>query len=192
MATNSDTLPEADFDLDGWIDGTQGITGTARIYQRGDLLAELDNLERRIEIAKGVSVQDRGADDDTPETLRAQWDELAQQIVNSSITVHIQDRTIGRRQQIVERLKREDKVTDTATINLYLLADAIIKVETADGRTKTFADGFPPEKLRQIRDRCGDNVLTAAWATYERVISKEPDVSGPTSRRYSSSRGGLM
>lgn len=191
MANDNGKLPDAEFDLDSWIDGTTGITGTARIYQRGDLLAELDNLERRIEVAKGVPASERGADDDSPDTLRARWEEIAEQLVVSSITVYIQDRTEGHRQAIRDRLKK-DKVADQDTISLHVLADAIIRVEAADGRTKEFPDGFPPEKLRKIRDQGGDNVLTNAWATFQRVIRQEPDVSGPTSRRSSSRSAGRM
>lgn len=191
MANDNGQLPDAEFDLDAWIDGTTGITGTARIYQRGDLLAELDNLERRIEVAKGVPASQRGADDDSPDTLRAQWDTVAEELLSSSITVYIQDRTEGHRQAIRDRLKK-DKVSDPDTASLHVLADAIVKVETADGRIREFPDGFPPEKLRQIRDRGGDNALTAAWATFQRVIQQEPDVSGPTSRRSSSRSVGRM
>lgn len=186
-----DTTPVAEFDLDAWINGTTGVTGTARIVQRGDLLAEMDNLERRIEIAKGVPASERGADDDSPDTLRAQWEQVAEQVVASSIIAYIQDRTEGRRQGIRDRLKK-DKVTDADTIGLHVLADAIVKVASPDGLAREFPDGFPPEKLRAIRDRGGDSVLVAAWATFSRVTSQEPDVSSPTSRRSYSRTNGRM
>lgn len=187
----SDNGLQADFDLDDWISGTTGITGTAPIYQRGDLLAELDNLERRIEIAKAIPDSQRGAEDDSPKTLQAQWEQTAEELVSSSILAYIQDRTEGRRQAIRDRLKK-DKVDDQDTIGLHILADAIVKVETRDGRVKEFPDGFPPEKLRAIRDRGGDNALTAAWSTFRKVVSQEPDVSAPLSRRSSSRSVGRM
>jgi len=182
--------PAPDWDLDGWISGTTGITGSARIYQRGNLLAELDELERRIELARGVPAAQRGTGDDSPETLQARWDDVAQELVDSSILVIIQDRTEGRRQEIRDRLKRQK--VDQDTIALHVLADAIVRVETPDGRRREFPDGFPPEKLREIRDRGGDNVLTAGWATFTKVIRKEPDVSAPLSRRSSSRQVGTM
>lgn len=181
----------ADWDLDGWISGTTGITHSARVYQKGHLLAKLDELERRLELAKGVPDSQRGTDDDSPKTLQAQWEQVAEELLSSSILVYIQDRTEGRRQEIRERLNKQ-KVDSHDTITLHVLADAIVKVETPDGRTREFPDGFPVEKLREIRDRGGDNVLTASWATFRKVISEEPDVSAPLSRRSSSRRAGSM
>lgn len=187
---NGSGTPAPDWDLDGWISGTTGITGSARIYQRGHLLAELDELERRIELAKAASASQRGSGDDSPASLQARWEELAQELVDSSVLAVIQDRTEGRRQEIRDRLKKQK--VDNDTITLHVLADAIIRIETPDGAKREFPDGFPPEKLREIRDRGGDNVLTAAWATFTKVIRQEPDVSAPLSRRSSSRRAGSM
>lgn len=184
-----------DFDLDGWIDGTCGMTRTARIYQRGDLFARLDELEGELEVSKKVRKEDRGVDDRAPEQVQSELDELAETLLATAITVHIQDRTNERRRGIGERLKKQglkvEDSDDNETISLHLLADAIIRVESADGKTRAFPDGFPVEKLRALKDRLGDSALIDAWNAFHKVTGEAPSVAAPLSRTSSSNRGGI-
>jgi len=184
------------FDLDAWIDGTCGMTRTAKIYQRGDLFAQMDQLERELAVAKKIPKEDRGVEDRAPEQVQAELDQITEQIGRSAITVHIQDRTDERRRQIREGLKKnglkpETKEEDNDTLLLHVLADAIIRVEGADGKSKELPDGFPVEKLRALRDRLGDSALIEVWQTFHKVTSEAPNVAAPLSRPSSSNRGGI-
>lgn len=182
----------ADFDLDAWIDGTTGITGVARLIQRGDLLARLDELERELEIVKRIPDDDRGVVDRTREQVEADIEAVYEQLHDSMLLLHIQDRTEGRRRAVRDRLKAK-KVTDVDTVNLHILADAIVKVETPDGRAVPLPpDGFPPEKLREIRDRLGDSALLDAWRVFGEVTSQAPAVRAPLSRARSLRTAGTM
>jgi hypothetical protein len=185
----------ADFDLDAWIDGTCGLTRTARIYQRGDLLAVLSKLEDEIEVAKKVPKDDRGVDDKSPEQLQQEWDAAAEEMMQSSMIVHVQDRTTERRQGIAEGLKKKglklDKQEDMDTINLHLLADAIVKIESHDGKVRDMPGGFPVEKLRNLKERLGDAAIIDAWNAFTKVTQEAPTVAAPLSRRFSSGRGGI-
>ena len=80
-------IAPATFDLDAWIDGTCGLTHLAVIYQKGDLLAELDRLQRKIDAAKTVSDKDRGVTDGGVDELITQYEEIAEQWVVSPATV---------------------------------------------------------------------------------------------------------
>src|SRR5690606_19621234 len=136
----------ADFDLDQWIDGGGAVTRPARIVQRGGLFAEADRLEHALDVAERLSGGDPGVED-----LQAQLDAVWQQIWQSTLVVHLQDRTVERRRQLRDRLKKRG-VSDE-DIALHLVADAIVRVETTDGREVPLPEGgFPAAKLRQIRE----------------------------------------
>lgn len=189
----------ATFDLDAWIDGTCGITTTAKIYQRGDLLPEIERLQRELEIAKEIPKDQRGVTDVGPDAIEERYAEVAQQWADSAITVYIQDRTEERRRNIrntvLKPLKldpEKDKVPVDVqdTIILNWIADAIVKVEQG-GAVKDLPDGFPVNKLRALRDRLGDSGLVEVRDAFFRVISDAPSVAAPLSRTSSSDRGGI-
>lgn len=186
-----------DFDLDGWIDGTCGLVRTARIYQKGNLFARYDELDQELTVAKKISKQDRGLNDRAPDQIQAELNAVAEELMGSAITVHIQDRTAERRRKIDAELKKKglrpkDSDDDSETIGLHLLADAIVKVVSADGKVRNYPDGFPAEKLRAIKGRLGDAALLDAWNAYNRVTMEAPTVAAPLSHRSSSNLGGVM
>lgn len=179
----------ADFDLDAWIDGTTGITGMARIVQRGDLLARRDQLQAELEVTKKIPAHERGMDDRGPEAVAAELDQVYEQIWDSMLWVHVQDRTEDRRKQLWQRLKKQG--VDDTDIGLHVVADAIVKVETADGKIVPLGDdGFPPAKLRKIRERCGDAALIDLMRVFREVTASAPAVQAPLSRGSSSSKSG--
>lgn len=189
------SLPDA-LDLDGWIDGTCGLTHTATIYQRGDLLATIDQLEAELAKAEKVPKEQRGVADRTPEVIRGEWEQVAEQLSTSAMVVHVQDRTEARRRDIANRLKKdgldpEHNRDDEETVLLHQLADAIIKIELPGGKVTDLPEGFPPNKLRAIKDRLGDAGLYDALAAFRKVVSEAPTVAAPLSRRNSYGRSGV-
>lgn len=186
----ADEPKRADFDLDAWIDGTTGITRAARILQRGDLLARRDQLEAELEAAKKVPARDRGVDDRTPQQIEADIEDCYEQIWGSMLWVHVQDRTNARRSKLVEDL-REQGIEDPMTIGYHLWADAIVKVEAADGREVPLGpDGFGAERLRRIVAAAGDTAVAELSRAYQEVTSQAPTVRAPLSRGSSATSGG--
>lgn len=199
-----DTASVSDeLDLDAWIDGTCGLTRTAKIYQRGDLIAAIDQLEKEREVALRVEKElpkgDRSATDRGSAQIQREIDDLSAEVLKSALIVHVQDRTEERRVKIRRRLLKDMKLSDdesipfedTETINLHIIADAIVKIETPDGKTKQLPDGLPPNKLREMIQRLGDAALGELWSAYRRVTMEAPHVSAPLSRRNSSEPGGV-
>lgn len=184
-----------ELDLDKWIDGTCGLTKSAKIYQRGDLITKIDQIEQELEIARKVPADQRGINDKTPDALKREWEQAAEELMRSALIVHVQDRTEERRRRIREGLTKKGldpaKQEDSDTIVLHLIADAIVTVEV-DGKTRSLEpEGFPPEKLRAIRDKIGDSGLMDVRDTFFKVVSEAPTVSAPLSRSSSSNRGGI-
>jgi hypothetical protein len=182
----------SDLDLDAWIDGTTGITGTARIVQRGDLLDDRQRLEDELRLAKKVRPEDRGIDYRGPEQIQNELDNVNRQIYDSMLVVTMQDRTAQHRQQIRDQAAKDLKLDPTnlieyrQTLLLVEIADSIIKVETADGREFPLSGGFGWERLKKLLDRSGDASLMELVTRYQEMVSTAPAVQAPLSRISSS------
>lgn len=193
-----------ELDLDKWIDGTCGMTRTAKVFQRLDVYAKIEQLREELaveeQVAKELPKGERGLTDRTAEHIRQEIDELSVVVMDSALTFHVQDRTEMHRETIriaqAKALKidpnkiHEASPEDRQTISLHVLADAIVRVER-DGKGQDFPDGFPVNKLRTIIERQGDAAMQDVWNAYYKVTSEAPQVSAPLSRRSSSGHGGI-
>lgn len=187
MSDEEPTL--ADFDLDAWIDGTTGITGVARILQRGDLLAKRDRLAAELETTRKVGAKDRGVEDRSPKQIEDELDQCYQDLWDSMLWVHVQDRTADRRSRLAKEM--DEAGADNETIGFALIADAIVKAETAAGRQVPLSEGgFGGARLRAIRDRAGDAALIELNRVYQEVTASAPAVQAPLSHAPSSTTGG--
>jgi hypothetical protein len=191
---NLHALPDS-FDLDSWIDGTCKVTLTAKVYQRGDLITEIDRIQQELETVRKIPKDQRSAADKTPETLADEWERLATIVAKTAMTFYVEDRTEERRRKIRNRLVKDNNLDpanqdDQETIILHWMADAVTKVEV-DGVTTEFPDGFPVNKLREIKNRVGDSGLMNLRDAYFQVINEAPTVAAPLSQGSSSNRGGI-
>jgi hypothetical protein len=187
----------ADFDLDAWIDGATGITTTARIVQRGDLLAKRTRLEEELKITRRIAPDDRGLDDRTPEQVQADLDRVNRELFESMLVVTMQDRTEDHRKALRKRLIGEldldlkDNPDDYETLSMHVVAESIIRVETADGREIPLGPGgFGGQRLAAIQEKCGNAATIELYQRYKEMTSTAPAVQAPLSRGSSSTRGG--
>lgn len=195
---NDQPALSADFDLDSWIDGTCGITATAKIVQRGDLISERARLEDELRVTTKVKAEDRGLQDRTPETVQAQLDQVNRDLYESMLLVTIEDRTSDHRMKVREKAaededlnKNEDAVRYNTVTLLAEIADSIIKAETPDGREIALGpDGFGWARLEKIRERCGEAALLELVDRYREMTSTAPAVQAPFSPSSSSARSG--
>ena len=79
-----------DFDVDAWLDGLSRPQRSVRVYQRGDIMAQLDDLAAQIEHAESVDDGERGLVDASPASLRAQYAQLAEEMKAASLLVTVQ------------------------------------------------------------------------------------------------------
>jgi hypothetical protein len=190
----------SDLDLDAWIDGTTGITATARIVQKGDLLDDRQRLEDELRLARKVRAEDRGIDYRGAEQIQTELDAVNQRIYESMLVVTMEDRTADHRRKLLKEAAAElglDEKADPAgyrmTLTLVEIADSIIKVETVDGREIPLGpNGFGWERLEKIRERCGESSLMELADRYREMTSSAPAVQAPLSRSSSSTRGGAI
>lgn len=192
-----------DLDLDAWIDGTTGITTTARIVQRGDLLDDRQRLEDELRLAKKIRPDDRGLDYRGPEQIQAELDNVNRQIYESMLVVTLQDRTSQHRKEIRAKATQQleamgvDPKTDLGrysdALALAEIADAIVKVETAGGKEFPLGpEGFGWQRLQKLLDKSGEASILELAGRYREMTSSAPAVQAPLSRSSSSTRGGAI
>lgn len=184
----------SDLDLDAWIDGTTGITATARIVQKGDLLDDRQRLEDELRLVRKVRPEDRGLEYRGAEQIQAELDNVNRQIWESALVVTMQDRTQQHRNTIRAKAVKELQLDVKAdperfyTVqNLVEIADSIIKVETTSGREIPMGpSGFGWERLERILNQSGEAALMELFGRYKEMTSSAPAVQAPLSRSSSS------
>lgn len=137
----ADATPELDpasFDLDAWIGGVTGTVRAVTLYQKSNLVAEIETLQRELRIAESMSAEDRGMNDPTPDGIRRQIEQVAREFESSTIVVKVEGRSDEARERIAKRLKKQG-VTDEETVLLHQMADAIVEPK-----------GITPEWLRKL------------------------------------------
>ncbi|TYP82075.1 hypothetical protein [Blastococcus xanthinilyticus] len=125
----SDATPELDpdtFDLNAWIGGVTGTVRAVTLYQRSDLLAVIDGLQRELRLAELVADEDRGMNDASPDGIRQRIEETAREFEASGLVFKVEGRSDESRERIAKRLKKQN-VTDAETVVLHQLADAVVE-----------------------------------------------------------------
>lgn len=174
---SADETPEVDaatFDLNAWIAGVQPTVRSVTLYQRADLLAEVDELERRIKVAEraqaGAGPEDEDELDggDDVESLRARLTEVLQQWSSSAVTFRVQGRTDEWREQKKKELIRQG-IKDETEITLRQVAASIVSPA-----------GVTYEHLAHLNEVAQAQVkmLVVAWSM---ANHQPPTVSVPSS-----------
>lgn len=131
-ATPDTPLDPAAFDLGTWIAGVTATVRSCTLYQRPDLLADIDELERRLTIA-GKTAKARGPegedtlDDhgDDVDTISAQLTNALHEFAASAVTFRVQGRTDEWRDAAEKRLKKQG-IRDETEIILRQLAESVV------------------------------------------------------------------
>lgn len=144
------------FDLDDWIDGVTRPTETVRLYRKAHLNDRLKELERRIDLARRVPVEERGITDDSPESLLDEWQQVAQELSESALPVKVQALTEPEIDAAKKAAKRDHKDDDTAYF-VYVVAAG------------TVSPRFTPQQLAKVRERAGDAQIGEMFATIVRL-----------------------
>lgn len=175
--TTDDTpdLDPATFDLDAWIGGVTGTVRAVTLYQRSDLLGQIDELQRELRIAEQVSSEDRGMNDPTPDGIRQRIEQAAREFEASGAVFKVEGRSDESRERIAKRLKKQG-VTDEETVVIHQLADAIVEPK-----------GVGPEFLRKLGER-SEPQLRMLMVAMGRANFEPPKVDVPFSSASSADR----
>lgn len=123
MTTETET-PES-FDLAAWLTDAKLPERSATVYQRGDLVGAITDLERRIMHEKQDDEPGLGGS----ESVR-RYRSLVAEFEASALTVYVQAMSADRQKQIVEGLGKDASKND---VGAATVAAAVVAVQTVDG-----------------------------------------------------------
>ena len=108
-------------DVDAWIDGAKRTHRAVTVYQRADLIADLDSLTRQISIAESAK------DADTVAALTAEWEQVAAQFSASGLEIRVRGLS-GAEMASITAQSKLDKV-DALESAARMSAAAIVEPE---------------------------------------------------------------
>lgn len=164
--------------FDAWIDGAAPITHRVTLYQRGDLVADIDALDEQIKAAEAAGDTERGMGEGTPETLRLKRSELLEQWAASAVHVSVRPPTVKRSDEMRKKAQKSERLDDEQAA-MYVLAASIVRLETADGDVLDLPDGLGLDRLNRLIESVGEAQAQALSRTYFQALTQVPDL-GPT------------
>lgn len=182
-----DLPPPGDFDVDAWFSGVRATERSVNITQRGDLLADIEQTERQLQLAEADDAAEYGIEDsgaNSKEALNARLDDLYRQYRDSAVTFRVQGRSTDWLTEVEKEIKngaetrgmnKEDK---TATVTRHQVARSIVQPE-----------GVTAEHLAHLEQVNGAQYRALVGKFFE-ACSVAPTVSAPTSPSSSARRGG--
>lgn len=176
-----ENLSPETFDFDEWFADANLPEESADIYTRADVISELRDLERRIELADAV--EDAGektvSEKSASAQLRDQYEQLAETFTSSKITVYLRALTGTKRQEILEvhnaaQKKDKNKETD-AEFMFRLLSESIVGLKRAGGERKSMRLG--QADVRRLYLQVGDAQIQVLRNAYLNASNAVPEVS---------------
>lgn len=136
------------FDLDAWLSGASRPQRSVRIFQRGDMLAELDELGREIELAEAVGDAERSLTDASPTTLRQKYAELSEEFAASCLDVRVQGHDQDETKEIMgERFAQ----SDIPAVERDLIFDALVYPKMTREQYDRFVGAIGPAQFEAIK-----------------------------------------
>lgn len=142
------TTPQT-FDVDAWLDGLSRPQRSVRVYQRGDLMARLDDLAAQIEHADASDSAERSiADGASADALRMQYAELAAEMESASLTVTIQGHDVDEKAGILNGLKD----ASNRERGRALVFDGLVSPTMSREQFDRFMDGIGPAQQDRVAE----------------------------------------
>ena len=149
------TTPQT-FDMDAWLSGLSRPQRSVRVYQRGDIMARLDDLAAQIEHAEMGDIGERGLADASPESLRAQYAELAEEMQAASLLVTVQGHDADEKAAIL----KEGEGSTARERGRALVFDALVSPSMSREQFDRFMDGIGPAQQDRVAEAytraCGE------------------------------------
>lgn len=171
-------LKPATFDVEGWLTDAALPEESATVYKRPDVVAELTELKRRIEIESRAKEIEQTAGSKRAGMLEKEYEKLLHTFSDSALTVYVRalspDEMKILRTAHEERTKGMDSNTANAEYGFDLLAAAITAVKPAGGeRVKA---RFTPAKVKAMEEAIGGTQMTTILAARQQAQNGLPVV----------------
>lgn len=163
-----------DFDLDAWLTDAKRPERSVTVYKRADLIADLDDLERRIENANRIPDDERSLADDT-QALEDEYLAKAAEFHASALTLRVQGLTEEEMTAINAEAKKNKETN--AQIGRRLVSAALVSPKIS------------VEGLEKLSKAIGDAQMNLLVSAYQLATMKAPVVTVPFSLKSSGQDG---
>jgi hypothetical protein len=150
-----------DFDFDAWLDGAERPERAVTVYQKANLIADLDVLAERINNAEQDDEVDGPSMGGGVGKLRGEYAALAQQFHDSALTIRVQ----GRGDDEKRELAQANKSVSGTDLAYVILADAVTSPRAT------------PEQLRRLEKNIGAAQFGLILAAFKNASESIPSVS---------------
>ena len=177
-------LPEG-FDLNAWFSGIRKTIRSCNVYARGDLLADIEDTERRLQLVEADDADEYSmADAGSKDALNARLDAMYKELLASGVTFRIEARS-------PDWIKAKEKEVTTSSESHGLSKDDKARLSTMHQLADAIIEpaGVTVEHLQMLESESFPQ-YAKLFSTYNQACSQAPVVSAPTSPSSSASRRG--
>ena len=152
----------AAFDVEGWLQDAKLPEESATVYKRADVVAELSDLKRRIELEARAAGAEYTAADPALTPLEQEYEALLKTFAASGLTVYVRALT---EQELRDLRSASEAATEGKTpdeqnehFGYEILAKSITAVKAAGAPRQSVV--FTPDKVRALKDAIGTAQMT--------------------------------
>jgi len=180
----------AAFDVEGWLQDAHLPEESATVYKRPDVVAELTDLKRRIELESrdvSIAAAERTSSEAALSLLEQEYLGLLETFSKSALTVYVRAltgdelRTI--RTEVEARTKDDAPDVGNTEFGYAILAAAIVAVKPAGGERTPVT--FTPDKVKALKNAIGETQVTQILEARQTAQNALPVVDADFLRRRS-------
>ena len=182
----------AEFDIEAWLQDAQLPEESVTVYKRGDVVAELSDLKRRIALEDRARTGERSAVEESLTPLEQEYLALLETFSKSALTVYVRALTDAelrtQRKETDERTKDLPPQEANLEFGYDLLAMAIVGMKSAGGERRPVT--FTPAKVRTLRKAIGDTQVSQILTARQMAQNAMPSVDADFLQRHSGEEAG--
>ena len=183
----------ATFNVEDWLTDAALPEESATIYKRPDVVAELTDLKRRIDISTRAADAEPTAGSKRPATLEREYEKLLRTFAGSALTVYVRALTGDELRTMKASHEERTKELTPADANLEfgfdLLAAAIIAVKPAGAKERTLTT-FSTDQVKALRDAIGEAQMQLILAARQQAQNGVPTVDADFLHKSSGTEAG--
>jgi hypothetical protein len=182
----------AEFDVEEFLQDARLPEESVTVYKRPDVIAELSDLKRRIQLEDRLRTDEQSAAEMSLTPLEQEYEALLQTFSRSAVTVYVRaipDEEIAEQRKLTEeRTKGMPPQDANLEFGYDLLARAIIGMKPAGGERKPVT--FTPAKIKTLRKAIGDTQVDLILKARQIAQNAMPSVDADFLLRHSGEEAG--
>lgn len=181
------------FDVEAWLSDAALPEESATVYKRPDVVAELTDLKRRIDLETRATDAEQSAASKRPDALVREYEQLLHTFSNSALTVYVRALTDDELKAVREEFaagpgKDLTGSAESQELGYWGLSRAITAVKPAGGERQPVV--MTPDKVKALRDAIGSAQMTQVVLARHTAQNNLPSVDADFLRKPSGTETG--